>query len=245
MDEKTIEYVLLLCANAEIGRTKAMFYLGVSYAELLRLMSSRGAAVPELDQAQIDDMATTFVKFHDERRNRLMILIPDGGPIIRLALAKRLDTLLALQQPLHVIDQVRWEMTRDEAREDARLIAEFMRDHPNDVRELVTKVGIAARAEREANPGASQKGLTIRAIDEVLDQLGKMTDEHGPILLLYEDWDVRRFSRNIAGDVHLLSTRALLVGMERRGLIPSADEIWSSLPPGPSSQPAAAAAPNS
>ena len=52
-----------------------------------------------------------------------------------------------------------------------------------------------------------------------------LAKEKGPVLVLFEDADIARMTVLLRGDVHLLSTKGLLVGMERRGLIPSAQEI--------------------
>lgn len=231
--EQISEYVLLLCGKDEIGRKKAMFYLDMSYGELLRLMAARGVTAPELEDARIDEMAAMFAKIHEARLNRLMFLIPDGGPLIRLAMADRLDILLALQLPLYIIDQVKWELTREGAREDAQRLAAFFRDNPDIVRDFETSVGAVARGARESDPLASQRGLTLKALDEVFGRMEEIAVQHGPVLMLFEDWDIQHLQPVVKGDAHLLSTKALLVGMERRGLIPSAHDVWTSLTPKP------------
>lgn len=234
--EQIAEYVLLLCEKDEIGRKKAMFYLDMSYGELLRLMAARGIAAPEPEAARIDEMAATFAKIHEARLNRLMFLIPDGGPLIRLAMADRLDVLAALQMPLYVIDQVKWELTREGAREDAQRLIAFFRDNPDLVRDFETSVGANARGVREADPVASQRGLTLKALDEMFGRMEEIAAQHGPVLMLFEDWDIQHLRPTVKGDTHLLSTKALLVGMERRGLIPSAEALWQILTPKPPPQ---------
>jgi hypothetical protein len=49
------------------------------------------------------------------------------------------------------------------------------------------------------------------------------------VLILFEDSDIRRINAFIHGNVHLLSTKALLVGMEECKIIESADAIWQSI----------------
>jgi hypothetical protein len=50
-----------------------------------------------------------------------------------------------------------------------------------------------------------------------------------PVLILFEDSDVRRISAFIQSNAHLLSTRGLLVGMEECHLLESAEAIWQSI----------------
>lgn len=227
--DRIAEYVLLLCEKDEISRKKAMFYLNMSYGELLQLMSSRGVAAPGLEDALIDEMASAFVKIHDARHNQLVFLIPDGGPLIRFALADRLDVLLALRLPFHIVDHMRWELTRDMARQDARRIAAFLHGNTGVVCDFETSVGADARSARESDPVASQKGLTMKVLEEVFTRVDDLAVHSGPVLMLFEDWDIRYLRRAFKGDAHLISTKALLVGMERQGLIASAGDIWNVL----------------
>lgn len=48
-------------------------------------------------------------------------------------------------------------------------------------------------------------------------------------MLLYEDSDVRTSRFIVPQNVHVIPTWGLLKGMERRGLIASADEIWKAI----------------
>jgi len=67
------------------------------------------------------------------------------------------------------------------------------------------------------------------AVAEFYGRVDEFVDPGQPILILFEDSDVRRINALVRGNVHLLSTRGLLKGMERRGLIPSADEVWAAI----------------
>ena len=122
-----------------------------------------------------------------------------------------------------------FEVTQDRRHEDAGRIAEFIAAEPG-IREFKTKVGEAAAFRRDAGETGRQKGQGEAAIAELLARLDELlADPLDPVLLLYEDSDISSKRFVLPGTVHLLSTRAFLVGLERRGSIVSADAIWSKM----------------
>lgn len=83
-----------------------------------------------------------------------------------------------------------------------------------------------ARQARESGFVGRQKGLGEAAIAEFLARLDEVIDvEVDGALLLYEDSDVSNRSFTLPKNVHLLSLRALLDGMQDRRLIASADAV--------------------
>lgn len=161
---------------------------------------------------------------------RVVLLVPDAGPLISLAKAGRLDLLLAPGLPVVVADQVVFEATRDVRHEDARRIAVFLRAHPDAVIRFKTAVGEAAAARRAAGETGRQKGQGEAAVAELLARLDEITRApDDPVLLLYEDSDIATKGFVLPGNVHLISTKAFLVGLERRGVIASADEVWAAI----------------
>jgi hypothetical protein len=54
-------------------------------------------------------------------------------------------------------------------------------------------------------------------------------DPATPALLLYEDSDVRKARFILPDHIHVVSTWGLLKGMERKGLVSSASDIWTAL----------------
>lgn len=86
---------------------------------------------------------------------RVVLLIPDAGPLISFAKAARLDALLALGPPVVVADQVVFEATRDKRHEDARRIAVFLGAHPDTVIQSKTVVG---EAGGRARAGVAPRG---------------------------------------------------------------------------------------
>ena len=93
-----------------------------------------------------------------------------------------------------------------------------------------TAVGEAAAARRTAGETGRQKGQGEAAIAELLARLDEITrTPDDPVLLLYEDSDVVTKRFVLPGNVHLLSTKAFLIGLERRGFIASAEEVWAAI----------------
>jgi hypothetical protein len=160
---------------------------------------------------------------------RVALVIPDAGPLISLGKADRLDLLLRLEIPIYLVDQVIFEATRVPSYDDAHRITAFIRDNPDRVRVVTTFVGTAAAQARAGDPALPQRGLGEAAIAEFYGRIDEVIDPAEPILILFEDSDVRRINALVRGNVHLLSTKGLLKGMESVGLITSAAEVWDAI----------------
>ncbi len=162
---------------------------------------------------------------------RVVLVIPDAGPLISLGRADALDLLLRLDLPIYIVDQVRHEATRDSLRfPDANRINDFIRDNQSVVHEFATEVGRMAAAARESGERARQRGLGEAAIAEFLARLDEVVAApDDPVMLLFEDSDLRRSRFVLPQNVHVVSTMALLLGMQERGLIQSAAEVWQKI----------------
>jgi hypothetical protein len=161
---------------------------------------------------------------------RVVLVIPDAGPLISLGKAKHLEILLKLELPIYIVDQVYFEVTREPSFEDAQMVKQFVKSYPEQVKIVETQVGHLARMEREINPSARQRQLGDAAITDFLtNELDKLVDTSEPVLLLFEDSDLKRMNRILRANVHLLSTKALLIGMEKMGLIVSEAAIWQAI----------------
>ncbi len=161
---------------------------------------------------------------------RTILAIPDsGGPLISLGIAERLDLLLKLDMPVYIIDHVLYECTNDLTRLGAKSIVDFVKNNPDYVHVEETFVGKVAKQERESGLKKRHRGLGEAAIAEFFAQIDDKIAQTDPVLILFEDSDVRRINAFIQGNAHLLSTRGLLVGMEECHLIESAETIWQSI----------------
>jgi hypothetical protein len=92
-----------------------------------------------------------------------------------------------------------------------------------------TFVGRAAKQERTMEITTKHRGLGEAAIAEFLANLDDKITSTAPVLVLFEDSDIRRINAFVQGNVHLLSTKALLIGMEECGIITSAEEVWQAI----------------
>jgi hypothetical protein len=160
---------------------------------------------------------------------RVVLIVPDAGPLISLGKADRLPILLKLNLPIYVVDQVHYEVTHDKRFADAVRIERFVRDNPGLVHVFATAVGAAAAERRAAGETGRQKGQGEAAIAEFLNRLDEVTDADAPVMLLYEDSDIMKSNFVLPGNVHPVGTWPLLLRMEALGLIESAEEIWDEI----------------
>jgi len=79
------------------------------------------------------------------------LVIADAGPLITLPLADRLDLLLILDLPIYLVDEVVFEVTHRKDLEDAQGLAEFIHDHPRQVRVVDTYIGKTSTAHRASS----------------------------------------------------------------------------------------------
>jgi hypothetical protein len=163
---------------------------------------------------------------------RVVLLIPDAVPLISLSRAGQLGVLLKLGCPIYIVDHVRYEVTHDKRFPDAARIETFIRDNHGAVHEFRTAVGTAAAIRREAGE-TQQPGQGEAAIAEFINRIDEITSNpDAPALLLFEDSDIRKSRFILPSNIHVVSTWGLLRGLERRGAIRSADDIWAAIESG-------------
>lgn len=159
---------------------------------------------------------------------RCVLVIPDAGPINSLWVADALPLLLKLDMDIVLIDEVYAELTSDpENYRKDREVKEFVEAHPNVFTIEKTTVGRWAEEARKRGEKVHGEGLGEAAIAQFFKSgIEKYARRDQPVLLLFEDADIRtvRFVRK-PPNMHLLSTVALLRGLEQEGIVKSADEI--------------------
>ena len=158
-----------------------------------------------------------------------VLAIPDSGPLISLSVADRLNLLLKLNMPIYVVDQVLYECTGDLTRLGAKTIVDFVTNNPDVLHVEDTFVGKAAKNERDSGVLKKHRGLGEAAIAEFFANIDDKIEPSEPVLILFEDSDIRRINAFIQGNAHLLSTKALLVGMEECNIIESAEAILTPI----------------
>jgi len=162
-----------------------------------------------------------------------VVVVPDVSPLIHLAAAGYL-TLLQEFGRVVVMDMVAYEASENTARPWAREVAEWITEgqKPGSNRPVEiakTEIGEAYRLARLSNPDFRMQNAGENAIrDWLIDTLPELG---GPALVIYEDRKMPRLIRREHLDevVVVATTRAVLAFAEERGLIYSAEEIWSTI----------------
>jgi len=157
---------------------------------------------------------------------RIEIIVPDSGPLITLALAGALETLLLPKVPVHIPDMVRFEVIRDLTTPGASEIAQWIRDNERrGVQIRSTQTYEEYEALIRLNPTVRSRNRGEMAAAELLDQTVVDPDHYA--VLLFEDSAVSRqnYLLRIPENVLILSTSAYLDGLQEMGMIPSAESI--------------------
>jgi len=154
------------------------------------------------------------------------ILAPDAGPLITLAYAGRLDLLQRPGWPVHAVDMVLHEVTRNQT-PTSEAIAAFVKEQALTV--VTTEVWRRYQqrlADAAAGEGAPPRkaGLGELAIQEYMTRLG-LEEPAVPAVFLFEDHKIARASFHLPDSARRVSTRAYLYFLEERGWIASAEEI--------------------
>lgn len=162
---------------------------------------------------------------------RCTLVIPDAGPFNSLWVADQLALLLALKMPVVVLDAVYDELTSDpEGFQKDRDVKAFIdcNQPPFIIEE--TETGREERAKRRDGRKPRRNAGEVAIVDFMSDGMERYVAADEPILVLFEDSDVPavRFFRK-PPNLHLLSTVGLLRGLERVGLIPSANMIIAAM----------------
>ncbi len=152
-------------------------------------------------------------------------MILDAGPLNSLWVADALPVLLTLDMPLVVVDAVYDEVTSDPSFPKDRAVKEFVdRNRPPFIVET-TDIGQIEREKRRTGAKLKRNAgeLAIADFMSADDGLRRYLKSSDPVVILFEDADVRVFNR--PPHLHLLSTVGMLRGLERVGAIESAGAI--------------------
>ena len=150
------------------------------------------------------------------------LIVTDTSPLLTLALADALDTLLRARLPITIPDAVYVEATRVRGAPGAQSIVDWINAHIDLVRIVPTDIGIDQ--QRRVDEGRSIRGLGEQAAIEALDRF-LAANTQAEALLLFEDNDIRKRQAVLDERASLISTGDLLRELEAAGLIQSADRI--------------------
>ena len=157
---------------------------------------------------------------------RCTLVIPDAGPLNSLWVAGELALLLRLDMRVILVDAVQDEVTKDPATyQKDREVAEFIAGNQPPFVRVETDIW-KAETERRRKGKKPKRNAGELAISDFLtadDGLKRWIAGSDPVMLLFEDRDIRVFNK--PPNLHLLSTVGMLRGMERVGLVGSADDV--------------------
>jgi hypothetical protein len=135
------------------------------------------------------------------------IIIPDASPVLTLARIGRLDLFETITAPIHMVDQVRYEITRpaNDAKGEVRAWLERM---GNRIVIEETLVGLGFRTKIEGGETPSGANLGEIAVDEYATRLALHGSPTFVPLVLFEDPDLLETRIARLPRVHLLNTAA-------------------------------------
>lgn len=157
---------------------------------------------------------------------RFSLIVTDAGPLITLAVAQALDTLLLAKLPVIVPDMVRFEVVRDSSKPGAQEVADWIRRHEGQgLRVASTEVFEEYQLLLAANPATRTKDRGEQAAAEVLGR--ELRDTQSGAILLFEDSGVRKqnFLIRLPDEVVVVSTSEFLFGLQSAKLLTSAADV--------------------
>jgi hypothetical protein len=143
------------------------------------------------------------------------VVIPDAGVLVSLAQSNLLDLLILFRPEVRIVitDIVEYEVTHRTDLDDANAIREFLTRYQNRIQvdsttfaELLKQ--IRSNPQLKLPPDAGEMSVYSYVRTKVLSPPGEAT-----LILFEDDWFVDHDIR--PGNVHLLSTRAFIAGLER------------------------------
>ena len=157
---------------------------------------------------------------------RFSLIVTDAGPLITLAVAQALDTLLLAKLPVIVPDMVRFEVVRDSSKPGAQEVADWIRRHEGQgLRVASTEVFEEYQLLLAANPATRTKDRGEQAAAEVLGR--ELRGTQSGAILLFEDSGVRKqnFLIRLPDEVVVVSTSEFLFGLQSAKLLTSAADV--------------------
>ena len=187
------------------------------HAGFLAALGAAGLAPPRAPEREIEAEAALFLRL---RGRRATLLIAEEAPLWSLLAAGRLDLLPGLGMPVLVLDGVLDAVSGDAA------IGAFIEAHSPPFAVEKTWAGEIADRRRRAGEPSKSNAADVALADFLtagggIDRYLRSGD---PFLVLCDRIrGLRLFGA--PSNLHLLSTAGLLGGLEKAGVIPSADKV--------------------
>lgn len=163
---------------------------------------------------------------------RINVVVADAGPLISLAMGQSLDLLLLARPGVQLVltDVVYFEVTAlTERYADGAEIASFLAYNKDRIEIKDTTIGKLALPNLRQQLARGEKVQWGQDFGELsiigFIKSARSFNPGSPTLVLLEDDWFEENAYALPGNVHLVSTSSFLNGLERHGLIPSAQAI--------------------
>lgn len=166
------------------------------------------------------------------RHPRCALVILDAGPVNSLWVADRLDLILSVRLPVIMLDAIYDELTSDTAYQKDHDVKAFIDDHPETFSIRKTDFWQDQLKLRSLGEAIKKKNAGEIAISDFLTSengLDALVDMNDIVLVLGEDMKAMRRLFLPEPRVHSLGTIGFLLGLEKIGIIPSAQQIISEM----------------
>lgn len=158
---------------------------------------------------------------------KISLIVTDASPLITLAVADALDTLLLMPEVKLIIpDMVNFEVTRHINKPGSRELLNWISAHQfSEVFVGSTEVFYEFIILHELNPSVKTKNRGEQAAAEILER--ELKNGVDAAIFLFEDSDIKKanFLVRLPDNVLIMSTSTFLDGLQQLNLIASADEI--------------------
>lgn len=157
---------------------------------------------------------------------KISLIVTDASPLITLAVADALDTLLMPEVKVIIPDMVSFEVTRHINKPGSRELLDWISAHQfSEVFVGSTEVFYEFIILHELNPSVKTKNRGEQAAAEILER--ELKNGVDATIFLFEDSDIKKanFLVRLPDNVLIMSTSTFLDGLQQKSLIASADEI--------------------
>ena len=162
------------------------------------------------------------------RTVNVAVIIPDASPVLTLARIGRLDLFETFTAPIHIVDQVHYEITKED-NDPKGEAKDWLRRMGNRVtiEETLVGVGFQTKVERGETPRAANLGEI--AVDEYATRLALGGAPTFVPLVLFEDPDVLETRIARLPRAHLLNTAAWIRALTEEGIIRDGPELIDAI----------------
>jgi hypothetical protein len=156
------------------------------------------------------------------------VIIPDASPVLTLSRIGRLDLFDTFTAPIHIVDQVEYEITK-EANDPKGEVKAWLRRMGNRVVIEETFLGLGFRTKVERGETPSSANLGEIAVDEYATRLALHGSPTFVPLVLFEDPDVLETRIARLPRVHLLNTAAWIRALTDEKIIADGPAVLDAI----------------